>query len=29
LHRAADSHKKNAYGEYLRMIAERGVPDAI
>ncbi len=27
--KAAQSHNKNAYGEYLRMIAEQGVPDAI
>ncbi len=27
--KAAQSHNKNAYGEYLRMVAEQGVPDAI
>jgi glucose-1-phosphate thymidylyltransferase len=27
--KAADEHKKNAYGEYLRMIAEQGVPGAL
>jgi glucose-1-phosphate thymidylyltransferase len=26
--KAADIHKKNAYGEYLRMVAEQGVPNA-
>ncbi|HET6365235.1 MAG TPA: glucose-1-phosphate thymidylyltransferase RfbA [Nitrospirota bacterium] len=28
LMKAADIHKKNAYGEYLRMVAEQEVPDA-
>lgn len=27
--KAAESHKKNSYGEYLRMVAEQGVPNAI
>jgi glucose-1-phosphate thymidylyltransferase len=27
--KAAEIHKKNAYGEYLRMVAEQGVPDAL
>jgi glucose-1-phosphate thymidylyltransferase len=27
--KAADEHKKNAYGEYLRMVAEQGVPGAL
>lgn len=27
--RAADDHRKNAYGEYLRMVAEQGVPGAL
>lgn len=27
--KAAESHKKNAYGEYLRMVAEQGVPHAL
>lgn len=27
--RAADDHKKNAYGTYLRMVAEQGVPNAL
>jgi glucose-1-phosphate thymidylyltransferase len=27
--KAADNHKKNAYGEYLRMVAEQGVPNAL
>ncbi|HEY6011170.1 MAG TPA: sugar phosphate nucleotidyltransferase, partial [Nitrospirota bacterium] len=26
---AAESHSKNSYGEYLRMIAEQGVPNAL
>ncbi len=28
LMKAAENHKKNAYGEYLRMVAEQEVPDA-
>ena len=27
--KAAESHSKNSYGAYLRMIAEQGVPDAL
>jgi len=27
--KAAEEHKKNAYGEYLRMVAEQGVPGAL
>jgi glucose-1-phosphate thymidylyltransferase len=27
--KAADLHRKNSYGEYLRMVAEQGVPDAL
>jgi len=27
--KAADNHSKNAYGEYLRMIATQGVPNAL
>ncbi len=27
--KAADDHRKNAYGEYLRMVAEQGVPGAL
>jgi glucose-1-phosphate thymidylyltransferase len=27
--KAAESHRKNAYGEYLKMIAEQEVPDAL
>ena len=27
--KAADHHSKNAYGEYLRMIADQGVPNAL
>jgi glucose-1-phosphate thymidylyltransferase len=27
--KAADSHSKNSYGEYLRMVAEQGVPNAL
>ncbi len=27
--RAAADHSKNAYGEYLRMVAEQGVPNAL
>lgn len=27
--RAADNHKKNAYGEYLKLVAEKGVPHAL
>ena len=27
--KAAEGHSKNAYGEYLRMIAEHGVPNAL
>jgi glucose-1-phosphate thymidylyltransferase len=27
--RAAEDHKKNAYGDYLRMVAEQGVPGAL
>jgi glucose-1-phosphate thymidylyltransferase len=27
--KAAEDHKKNAYGEYLRMVAEQGVPGAL
>lgn len=27
--KAAESHKKNSYGEYLRMVAEQGVPNAL
>jgi len=27
--KAAESHKKNAYGDYLKMVAEQGVPNAI
>lgn len=27
--RAAESHKKNAYGDYLKMVAEQGVPNAL
>jgi glucose-1-phosphate thymidylyltransferase len=27
--KAAESHSKNAYGEYLRMVAEQGVPNAL
>jgi glucose-1-phosphate thymidylyltransferase len=27
--RAAENHKKNSYGDYLRMIAEQGVPNAL
>jgi len=27
--KAADDHKKNAYGAYLRMVAEQGVPGAL
>jgi glucose-1-phosphate thymidylyltransferase len=27
--KAAEEHKKNAYGEYLRMVAEHGVPGAL
>ncbi|NTW67305.1 MAG: glucose-1-phosphate thymidylyltransferase, partial [Nitrospirae bacterium] len=27
--KAAADHKKNAYGEYLRMVAEQGVPGAL
>jgi glucose-1-phosphate thymidylyltransferase len=26
---AADEHRKNAYGDYLRMVAEQGVPGAL
>ena len=26
--RAAEDHKKNAYGDYLRLVAEQGVPNA-
>ncbi len=26
--KAADNHKKNSYGDYLRMVAEQGVPNA-
>jgi glucose-1-phosphate thymidylyltransferase len=27
--KAAENHKKNSYGDYLRMIAEQGVPNAL
>ncbi len=27
--KAAESHNKNSYGEYLRMVAEQGVPNAV
>jgi glucose-1-phosphate thymidylyltransferase len=27
--KAAESHKKNAYGDYLKMVAEQGVPNAL
>jgi glucose-1-phosphate thymidylyltransferase len=27
--KAAEGHKKNAYGDYLRMVAEQGVPNAL
>ena len=27
--KAADNHSKNAYGDYLRMVAEQGVPNAL
>jgi len=27
--KAAEEHRKNAYGEYLRMVAEQGVPGAL
>ena len=27
--KAAADHSKNSYGEYLRMVAEQGVPDAL
>ncbi|MDH4162378.1 MAG: glucose-1-phosphate thymidylyltransferase RfbA [Nitrospirota bacterium] len=27
--KAADDHQKNAYGQYLRMVAEQGVPGAL
>ena len=27
--KAAESHSKNSYGEYLRMVAEQGVPNAL
>jgi len=27
--KAAESHKKNSYGEYLKMVAEQGVPHAL
>jgi glucose-1-phosphate thymidylyltransferase len=27
--KAAEEHKKNAYGEYLRLVAEQGVPGAL
>ncbi|HEX9021822.1 MAG TPA: glucose-1-phosphate thymidylyltransferase RfbA [Nitrospirota bacterium] len=27
--KAAECHKKNSYGEYLRMVAEQGVPNAL
>jgi glucose-1-phosphate thymidylyltransferase len=27
--RAAESYKKNAYGDYLKMVAEQGVPNAL
>ncbi len=27
--KAAESHKKNAYGDYLTMVAEQGVPNAL
>jgi len=27
--KAAEYHKKNAYGDYLRMVAEQGVPNAL
>jgi glucose-1-phosphate thymidylyltransferase len=27
--RAADDHAKNAYGDYLRMVAQQGVPGAL
>jgi glucose-1-phosphate thymidylyltransferase len=27
--KAARDHSKNAYGEYLRMVAEQGVPGAL
>jgi glucose-1-phosphate thymidylyltransferase len=27
--KAAENHKKNSYGEYLRMVAEQGVPNAL
>jgi glucose-1-phosphate thymidylyltransferase len=27
--KAADDHRKNAYGEYLRLVAEQGVPGAL
>jgi glucose-1-phosphate thymidylyltransferase len=27
--KAAEDHKKNAYGEYLRLVAEQGVPGAL
>jgi glucose-1-phosphate thymidylyltransferase len=27
--KAADEHRKNSYGDYLRMVAEQGVPGAL
>ena len=27
--KAAESHKKNSYGDYLKMVAEQGVPNAL
>jgi glucose-1-phosphate thymidylyltransferase len=27
--KAADHHKKNAYGDYLKMVADQGVPNAL
>jgi glucose-1-phosphate thymidylyltransferase len=27
--KAADSHRKNSYGDYLKMVAEQEVPDAL
>jgi len=27
--KAAENHKKNSYGDYLRMVAEQGVPNAL
>ena len=27
--KAAGNHSKNAYGDYLKMVAEQGVPNAL